>query len=188
MRPVSILLLASLLSALLVGPAAARPQAADPPRPAPHRQPRTIVAIGGGLTVLGTLVALAASMPDGCDDCHLDRIPFVTGVGMIVLGPTLARLQIGEIGGTHLAVRIGGVGLFTLAALSARRSYPEPDQGAAILAAMGAGMVLVGALTDVGTAYGATRRWNQRHALTVVPATVSTRGALAPGLTLSARF
>jgi hypothetical protein len=188
MRPSSLRLVATFVITILVGTASAGPPAmTSPSRP---RSARPVVAIGTGLTLLGTMLIVVAATEDACDpDLGCDPrapIPAYLGLGMIMFGPTLARLSVGEVGGVHLGVRLGGVALIELAAAT-RKPSSEPDDRAAMLAATGVGMIVIGAITDIATSPGAVRRWNERHALGVVPATVTPAG-LAPGLSLTGRF
>ena len=84
----------------------------------------------------------------------------------------------------HLGVRVGGAAFL---ALSFKLEHEGAERGAQSLALLGVAMIVGGVISDVATPPAAYRRWNERHALGIVPAAVTPAG-LAPGLSLTGRF
>jgi hypothetical protein len=180
MRPSSLFVVATLVFMILVGRAAAGP----PPTKKNHTSPTGGAVVGGGLALLGTTFLVLSAMPDRCDDCHLRKAPFFIGASMMFFGPTLGRLPAHDIGAFHLGVRVGGAAFL---ALSFKLEHEGAERGAQSLALLGVAMIVGGVISDVATTPAAHRRWNERHALGIVPATVTPSG-LAPGLSLTGRF
>lgn len=154
-----------------------------PPAPSAKKgiTPGGATVLSALAVVLGTVVLFGGVFDHGCDCDNVgDRSDVIIGSSLVVFGPTLVRLKAREVGGVHLGIRLAGAAI--IAGATASGTYEDTPY------LVGAALLFGGAISDVATVHGAYRRWSERHAMTLVPATVSPSGALAPGLSLGGRF
>jgi hypothetical protein len=169
---------------------------------APPAPKRADIALG--LSLAGTAagaVALFAASTDGA----ADTAPIaVTGIGLLVLGPSLGHLYAGETGRAlrHAAVRAGAVavmGAGLLVAWSSPCAFgPENDDhcpnardriGVGIIAAgaaLGVGSIVY-SIIDAPRAADRSNRAQPALAITPVPV-ISPNRSTGPGLSVAGRF
>jgi hypothetical protein len=178
MRVTSLVLVATLVMTICVGTAAAGPPGTAPATKKSNA-PRTATIVSGIALLVGAVVVYDGAFPSCLDDCPTDETQMAVGGAILLVAPTLVRLPAREIGAVHLGIRLAGAAIITGAAIS-RDSDDAPYL-------IGAGLVFAGAISDMVTVHGAYRRWNERHAISVVPATITPSG-ISPGLSFSGRF
>jgi hypothetical protein len=175
------LLVATVVMTMCVGTAAAAgPPGTTPPTKKESTAPAAATIASGAVFLLGTLVVYDGEFPSCLDDCYRNEEQMLVGAAILVVAPTLVRLPAREVGGIHLGIRLAGAALIASAAKS-RTDNTTPY-------IVGGGLIVAGALSDLVTVHGAYRRWTERHAISVMPASVAPRGTLAPGLSLGGRY
>jgi hypothetical protein len=145
------------------------------------KSPATALALSAGGTAASVAALIYASSRDTAPEANTVA---VLGLGGLLVTPSLGHWYAGEKASTGLLIRAGGGAIVLAAALMAlecRANNTCDDRPTGALLIGGATWILVGAIWDVATAPRAARRWNARHAVSIVPTVTPAGAGLAVG-------
>jgi hypothetical protein len=171
---------------LVVAIALASSARARADEPAPHKSPRTAIALSIGITLGGIgLDALGAATNE----------PILAGIGGLAgaLGPTTGHWYAGEAMTPGLGIRLAGSAVATIGIVGVIDCFFQckPDPIYMDLVYVGAAAWVGGAIYDIATAGDAADDYNRAHERAVIVAPTAmrgTRGDTAPGLAVTVRF
>ncbi|HUJ59665.1 MAG TPA: hypothetical protein VLX92_14270 [Kofleriaceae bacterium] len=179
-----------IFAALLVATAAPRARADDRPRRS-HRSPALATALSiAGTVAPAALLGLASQSTPFDGPIHLDDgavAALVTGgaVGMVI-GPSAGNIYAGHVLTEGLALRLAGAIGFLIGydVLST-----EGNQSSGIVfAGLGLGLVAAGTIYDIQTASRDAERYNERHAIQLVPTAIAQGHTRVPGVAIVGQF
>jgi hypothetical protein len=152
------------------------------PARADDRDPDLATCLSATAGVVGAGLMLGA---------HHDGTALTIGTVTLLVGPSAGHWYAGHVVTTGLGIRAAGlvtagVGIDLLVGCDGEPGC-STTPGWSLVGA-GFGVMVAGAVWDSVTARGAVRDWNQRHAVTLVPARLPSARGDALGLALVGRF